>query len=289
MTATAIPTTQPSTQLYGVMWVCLFVLLWTAVETIGGLIPSPYSPYQTVWMRYGTHLLFMLIAFGPRHKTNLVYTHRPGMQLFRSLMMFGMPVFFIKAVQRMSVSGALSIFWIAPILVMLLSLLLLDTSIGWSAWIAALASFAGTLMILRPHLDFFGWSAFLPLGMAFCFSLYIVMTQMLSTEETRTNLFYTAAGVFFLLSLGMPFFWQPLTLYSASLMVSIGLIGYVVLFTLDKSLEFAPASTIAPFIYTQPVWLVILTYLSSGHFPGKLALLGVAIIVASGLYLIYKN
>lgn len=288
MTTTTLTLPAPKVRLYASLLMGVFVLLWVVVEVIGSAISS-YSPYQVVWMRYGTHLLFMLALWGPARKIKLVYTRRPGMQLVRSTLMLGMPACFIMAFHYMSVDNLMAVFWISPLMVMAIAAVWLGETVSLTRWGAAVACFVGTLLIMRPNYGLLHWSAILPIGMALCFGLYLVMTRSMHTEDTLTSLFYTAAGVFFLLSFGLPFFWQPLTLRSGLLMVSIGLLGIAALYALDKSLELAPASVVAPFAYTQPIWVVGLSYLLTGHRPPILTLVGVLVIISSGFYLLNKS
>jgi drug/metabolite transporter (DMT)-like permease len=229
----------------------------------------------------------MSALVGLTRKTKLVYTHRPGMQLVRSTLMFGMPAFFILALHRMSLDNVLAIFWISPLIVMAVAVLWLGETVSLPQWGAAIACFAGTLLILKPDYDVLHWSAVLPMGMALCFGLYLIMTRSMHEEDILTSLFYTAGGVFLLLSFGLPFFWEPLTLKSGLLMGSIGILVFVALYALNKSLELAPASAVAPFSYTQPIWVVGVSYLLTGHRPSVLTMVG-AFIIISGLYLFNK-
>lgn len=289
MTAILATLPQIKTRLYAILLMGLSVFLWAVMEMMGSLLPSTYSPYQTVWMRYATHLLFMLAVLGPRYRGRLVQTPRLGMQLLRSLLMLGMPIFFITALYHMPATEALTIFWVAPLIALGLSSVLLAERTSRLRWLVSLASFVGVLLILRPAGNLWHWSLVLPLGMAFCFSLYQVMTRMMQDEDTLASLFYTALGVFILLSFGLPFFWQPLTLSSGLVMMAIGLLGFLGLFTLDRSLELAPVSAVAPFAYTQPIWMSGFSSVLIGHTPGRAAMLGIVIIISSGIFLIIKD
>src|SRR4029453_2184019 len=110
-------------QLYASLWMSLSIALWALMEFLGRVIPAGYSPYQTVWVRYATHLLFMMTVWGPRYKTSLIRTPHWGMQIVRALLMLGMPFFFITAIYRMPLDDALAVFWISPLLVMGFALL----------------------------------------------------------------------------------------------------------------------------------------------------------------------
>ncbi|HLF25327.1 MAG TPA: DMT family transporter [Anaerolineae bacterium] len=266
----------------GILLWCASVLLWAAIEVLGGLAPIDYSAYQIVWMRYATHLLFMLLILGPRRRTRLVRTHHLKLQVARGLLMLGMPVAFIVAAGLMPVNDAWAVFWITPLLTMLLAALVLRERIHPALWIAALAGFAGTLIVEYPDRALLTPALLLPLVMALCFSLYLVMTRLLRDDGTLTNLFYTAACVLIPLSAGLPLFWRALTLPGLAIMAAIGLLGYVVLYLLDKAIEAAPVSVIAPFTYIQPIGVLVLIDLITHSAPAPLKILGV-LIIAGGI------
>jgi drug/metabolite transporter (DMT)-like permease len=240
-------------------------------------------------MRYATHLLFMMAVWGPRYKTNLVRTPRWGLQLLRALLMLGMPFFFITAIHRMPLDDVLAVFWVAPLMIMGLALLLLGEAARPSQWLVAIACFIGVLMTLQPGSEIWGLRIILPLGMAACYSLYLVMTRMLRHENTLTSLFYTAGGVLVPLSLGLPLFWQDLSLRAGLVMACIGLLGLLALYALDKALEIAPASAMAPLAYMQQIWSILLTTVLLGYLPHAFIILGMIIVISGQLYLMSKS
>jgi len=286
MSADAIPI---GTWRRGIALWCLSVFLWAVIEVIGGLVPPDHSAYQVVWMRYGTHLLFMLIAFGPRRKTQLVRTRRLGLQVSRALLMLGMPVAFILALNTLPIHDVWAAFWVAPLLALVLSIILLRERIRPSQWIVALIGFAGALILLQPDRAIITWATVWPLAMALCFSLYLVMTQMLHGESTLTNLLYTALCVFVPLSAGLSSFWRALAPRTAAMMIAIGLIGYCALYTLDKAIEAVPVSALTPFTYAQPIWVMLIGAILLGQTPGPLAILGALIIVGSLVYVVARE
>jgi len=286
MSAGAIPLT---TWRRGIALWSLSVFLWAVMEVIGGLVPSDHSAYQVVWMRYGAHLLFMLIAFGPRQRTRLVRTRRLGLQVSRALLMLGMPVTFILALNHLPIHDVWAAFWVAPLLALALSILLLRERIRPSQWIVALIGFAGALILLRPDRAIVSGAIVWPLAMALCFSLYLVMTRMLREDGTLTNLFYTALCVFVPLSIGLPSFWRALAPRTAAMMIAIGLIGYGALYTLDKAIEAVPVSALAPFTYAQPIWVTLIGAILLGQTPGLLAILGALIIVGCLSYVVARE
>lgn len=243
-----------------IMLICGFSLLWAFLEVIVQRIPGGYSVYQVVWVRYATHLVFMLILFGPRHGLKLVTTRRPGLQLLRSVMMLIMPVSYVLATNYMSVRNVLSIFWLLPLMIVVLANVLMGERTAWFYWVAAAAGSIFLAYILHPNRQITGIGFIFAFIMGLSFSLYVVMTRMLREESRITNLFYTGIGVIVPLSVGLTTFWHPLTLTAGLLMVMIGLLGFVALWLVDKALETTEASILAPFLSTQMVWIIVINF-----------------------------
>lgn len=244
--------------LTGIVLIVVVSFIWALMEIITSYASQTYSLYQVVWVRYAVHLLFMLLVFAPRQGLRLVTTHRLGLQIGRGLMMLAMPVSFILAVDHMPTGNILSIFWLAPLMIMLLSLLLMKEGAAWYYWVLMLVGFGCILVITRPTGSGTVWGLILSLVMGLSFSLYVVMTRMLREEPTLTNLFYTAVSVLIPLAFKLPGVWRPLNLPGVLMMAAIGMLGFALLWVLDKAMEMTSAAVVAPFIYSQMAWTIIL-------------------------------
>jgi drug/metabolite transporter (DMT)-like permease len=219
----------------------------------------------------------MLIVVRPRAAASLVRTNRLGMQLTRSLLMLGMPVCFLIAARGMSLPGVLSVFWLVPLLVMALAHRL-GERVGVRDWAAGALAFIGVQLVLRPDGNLVSWGAVAALGMALCFGWYLSLTQRLEGETISANLFYTAAGVFVLLSIGAPSFWRWPTAGDALLMAGIGSLGLFALFALDMAVRESGAVVAAVAACSQPVWDVLAASLLGTDWPAATALCGVALV-----------
>jgi drug/metabolite transporter (DMT)-like permease len=244
-----------------IVLICIFSFIWAFLEVLVQHIPGGYSIYQIIWMRYATHWVFMLLVFGPRYGKKLIITKRLGVQLIRSVMMLIMPVSYVLATNYASVQNILSIFWLVPLMVIVSAYLLLGERVSWVYWASGAFASLFLALLLHPdrHITFVGF--LLAFIMALSFSLYVVMTGMLREEFRLTNLFYTAIGVIIPLSLGFTSFWKPLTPIAGGLMVLIGLLGFVVLWMLDKALEHTNVSVLAPFLATEMIWILVIHFL----------------------------
>ena len=97
MNLTSVPTTATAKdRLSGIVFMCLSAFFWAALELSGHFVPYDYGAYQTVWMRYATHLVVLLLVFGPHYRTDLVRTNLFKLQLFRPMLMIAMPRFLLS-------------------------------------------------------------------------------------------------------------------------------------------------------------------------------------------------
>jgi drug/metabolite transporter (DMT)-like permease len=133
-------------------WLILLVsFLWALTEVVAQRAAAGHSLLQVVWVRYAAHILLMLAVFGPRRGRELVHTERPVLQLARALMMLVMPLSFLFASREMPTRTVLSIFWLAPQVVLVLSMILLRESASWRCWVVGIAGLGCILPLLQPQ------------------------------------------------------------------------------------------------------------------------------------------
>jgi drug/metabolite transporter (DMT)-like permease len=273
-------------RLQGIGFVLLSGLFWAVMELTAGFVPHGFSALQVVWVRYGTHLIFMLAVFGPRYRTNLIRTKALRLQLFRPVFMIGMPLCFLIGLKFMPFANVWSAFWIAPFMTMALAAILLQERIGILQWLTMVVAIFGATAIYQPQLGHFNWAIIFPLGMAFCFSSYLILTRALREERRVTNLLYSALIVFLPWSIGFSHFWQPLNLTAFYVMAAIGILGFWSLYFLDKAYECAPVSTVTPFLFAEPIFTLIFGYFLFGRVPSAMAISGSVLLVVIILSLI---
>jgi drug/metabolite transporter (DMT)-like permease len=259
-----------------------FVTLWAVIEALAAEVLAEYSPYQVVFFRYLVHVLLMAAIWGWRAPRSLWLTRRPGYQLARSLLMLGMPASWTLAMQHaVDAQTLMSIFWLSPLLILLFAALVLRERAPPVVWLATLAGFAGALLVIGRGELSLSPALLFPLGMAVSFSLYVPMTRSLRTETTRANLFYTAAGVLVALAPFMPAVWIAPTPRFLLTMIAVGVLGFVVLLSLDRLAASAPVSIVAPAVFLQLPVIAFIEQLVHDRQPALRALLGVAVIAAT--------
>lgn len=241
-----------------VLLMIVFVALWAAVESAAASMVGHLSPFQVVWSRYGVHLAIMVLMWGWHVPASLVHTRRQGFQWARSMLMVGMPACWILA-QRMGLDSRtlMDVFWLAPLMVLLLARWFLREYAAAPLWWTTLAAVAGVWLVMGPGPLAVSGGLLFALGMALCFSLYVVMTRSLRTEATRANLFYTALGPFVVLTPAMPFVWQAPAPRDLAVLAFVGCAGFLGLFALDRMAAAAPVSTSAAVTCLEVVFALI--------------------------------
>lgn len=261
----------------GMLCMIAFALLWALVEVFASWLSRPYSPYQVVWARYGSHLAIMLAIWGWRDPLVLVRTRRPALQIARSLLMLVMPAAWIFSLQRgLAPDTVLAIFGVAPLIMCALAAVLLKERPTPAIWVSAAIVSAGAMFCLSLQLLPSLTAVAGALTSAGSFSLYVVMTRMLRGESLRANLFFTALGVFAALSLFVPKVWVMPTPHDALVMVLIGALGLLALLALDRTVKTAPVSSGGAMVDTR--LLVLIGGLVAGHHLELHIAIGVATI-----------
>ena len=261
-----------------------FVALWAALKALAAKVRAHYSPYQVVWTRYAVHQLFMLALWGWREPATLWRTRRPGFQLARSMLMLGMPASWVFAMNAGVASTLMSILWLSPLLILAFAGVFLGERAPASVWLICGIACVGALMLTVPGPLPSAPLLVFPLGMAVTFSLYVVMTQSLRSETTRANLFYTALGVFVVLTPFMPRIWFTPSLHDMMVLGGVGLLGYLALCALDRLAAAARVSVAAPLGCLQLVFTVVIAWGFGDHRHAPLALIGLLLIAGTALY-----
>lgn len=263
------------------------VAMFVVMDTISKYLSRYYPVPAIVWARYFFHVLLVVIALGPRLGWGLVRTRRPRVQLVRGLLLAGSTVFFVFAIKQMPLAETTSITFIAPVLVTLMGAFFLKEKVETARWLAVAGGFAGVVIIVRPGGGVFTWTSVLPLCCAACFAGYQILTRKLANlESPYTSIFYSGLVGSVAMSLTLPFVWvRPQSLIHGLLFVLIGIIGGLSHLILIKAYDYAPASSLAPFSYTQLIWVTVMGYLVFGQFPDHWSLVGIGVIMASGIYI----
>lgn len=262
------------------------LFLFSGMDTTTKYMAMRWNAPLVVAIRYILQTLLVALLLAPTQGRRLLATRRRGLVLLRASCLVIASLFMGLALQRMPVAETTAVIFLAPLLVVLLARPVLGESIGPAGWLAALGGFAGVLLVARPS------SGLDPLGLAFmaitvtATVVYQLLSRVLATSERQEVLLFYASLVG-ALAFGalLPMYWsdRPPEALDLLLFLGMGIVGAFSHFLFGWAYKLAPASQLAPLNYVQLLWAGLLGWLIFGHFPDSTSLLGMAVILASGI------
>ncbi|GGD39051.1 DMT family transporter [Aureimonas glaciei] len=207
---------------------------------------------------------------------------------------------FFLALKSMPLADATAIFFVEPMIVTLLSALFLKESVGWRRIAAVLVGFVGALIVIRPNFLALGLVATLPLMTAALVAVYLILSRHLAARTPPLAMhFYAGIGGSLVMlaaclggmAIGMPEMDLVVPRGTAvwGLLVIMGLFATVGHLLFVQAYRYAPASLLAPFSYFEIVSATILGLALFGDMPDLGKASGIAIIVASGVYIVWRE
>lgn len=265
-------------------------LCFTVLETTAKFLSRSYPVPMVVWVRYTVHVGLMLLIFLPIRRGQLFRTVQPAGQIARATLLLGSTICNFGAISFLPLAEVKAISFVSPLLVTALAVWLLKERVTLGRWIVIAIGFGGTLFIVRPGSAMLNPAVLLALSSAACYSLYQIITRKISGgDDPVTTLFYTAVVGCAIMTFMLPHSWRTPQLEHAPLFLLLGAAGMSGHYLLIKALEIERASALSPFGYSQLIWIVLAGYVVFGDFPDRHSMIGMAIIVASGLYVAWGH
>jgi drug/metabolite transporter (DMT)-like permease len=286
--ASVLPAASISAGRQGIFLMLLTMGLFVSADATAKYLTRSYPVIEVTWGRFLFHML-LLQPFLLRRGLVVFRSMKPRLQFTRSALQVGSTVFYFAAIAIMPLATAVTIGFVQPLLVTMLSVPLLGEKVGPRRWAAVLVGFIGVIIIVRPA-GFVEWTMLLPLASAASSAFYNITTRLVARiDPVETSLFYTAVGGFVLASFAVPFFWQTPDLSFWLLMALTGALSGTGHYCIIQAYQRASATILAPFSFTQLIWATLLGFVLFGDLPDGWTLLGASVIVGSGLYVFYRE
>lgn len=278
-------------RLVAIVLMCGALLCFTGIDTSAKWLGERVDTLQVVFARYLGSILLIALFVNGFTSPGVTRTARPGLQVLRSALLLGATLLNFIALRWLQLAETMAIMFSTPFLVALLAGPFLGERIGPRRLAAIAVGFVGVLVVVRPGLAGFHPAALLSLGAAACTALYGVTTRMLAgRDSSRTTLVYSGLVGLAVTAPIAPFVWEaPPSATAWLLLGAIGAFGAAGHWLLILAHERAPAAVLAPFFYTQIVWMIALGWLVFGDLPDGSTIAGAAVVVASGLYLFSRE
>ena len=275
---------ESETILAGIGLVVLAVACFATLDTATKLSTAGVPILMGVFVRYAFQAVATTLVLLPRHGSALLRTRHPRYQLLRGTLLLASSVLAFFSLRHMPLAEFTSIVLIAPLVITLLAATALKERVSPLRWALVAGGFTGTLVILRPGGDAFGWAMLLPIGLVITNAWFQVLTSKLArTENPLTMHFYTGWVGTLLAALALPFVWTALPSWHWwALLGLMGFMGTVGHFILILAYQRAPASTLTPYLYAQIAFAMLGGWVMFSHVPDHVSLAGMAMIVVCG-------
>jgi drug/metabolite transporter (DMT)-like permease len=275
----------------GIALVTLTTLMFASLDTSAKWLVLSLPVLQVVWMRFFSQVLFTAAVFAPTMGWGMFRVVNLKLQCLRGLILALMTALNFLALQYLQLAETGAIQFSVPILIAVLSSWWLKEKLDVASWIAIWVGFAGVLVIIRPGSHAFHPAIFLSVMNAFLYAGFNMLTRRLAASENpvSTQLFSAAVSAVVL----APFAWsQWQTPEGVLTWVIIGLIGVFAglgHLSVASAHRYASAAFLGPFLYQQILYMALGGWLVFGQTPDHAVALGAVIVVASGMFLLWRE
>jgi drug/metabolite transporter (DMT)-like permease len=282
--------TPPGATLRGIGLFLAAIFIFACLDTLAKYMTRDFNVIQIAWGRYVFSSVFLLVLVPRYGLVRPLRSARPWFQVMRALLLAIVSLMFFTAVAYMPLVNVTAIGFAAPLILTALGHFVLGERVGIRRWLAIVVGFIGVMVIIRPGLGIVHWAAFIALAMAASNAVYQLATRMLAgVDSPQTTIFFTNIAGSIGFSLIIPFFWTSPGTFGWIAMATLGFMGGLGHYLLIQAFGHAPVSVLAPFAYTAILWVTASGYLVFGELPDVWTIVGAAIIIASGIYVFYRE
>jgi drug/metabolite transporter (DMT)-like permease len=270
--------------LAGIAFALIAVACFAVLDTTTKFVSASVPLLMALWFRYFFQAASTTVIMLPMHGRALLRTGHPRFHVVRGLLLLCSSLFAFFSLRAMPVGEFTAIVMITPLAVTVLAAVWLKERVSPLRWLLVVGGFVGTLIIIRPGGQSYGWSAFLPLGLVASNASFQVLTsKMARTEQAATMHFYTGWVGALVAAVALPFVWVTLHDWHLwALLILMGTAATIGHFLLILAYGNAPATTLTPYLYMQIAFAMLFGWIVFAHLPDRWSVLGIALIAVCG-------
>ncbi|MHB2265172.1 DMT family transporter [Aliihoeflea sp. PC F10.4] len=281
-----------SPNLRAAMFMAISMAGFTVNDALTKTVIHELNAAQVMFVRgmFATTMIGLL-AWHARVLSSLASLRRPLVAV-RALGEVGGTLCFLAALAHMPLANVSAILQALPLAVTMGAALFMNEPVGWRRWTAILVGFAGVMIIVRPGFEGFNsYSMLVLLCVAFC-AMRDLITRRIPDEipslaiSFATALFVTLAGGALIVPYGG---WTDLTVPTTVPLLTAAVLVIVGYQFIIMAMRAGDISFVAPFRYTALIWAILLGFVMFGEVPDAMMILGASIVVASGIYTLYRE
>jgi drug/metabolite transporter (DMT)-like permease len=285
-------TTTPSRRLAGnlrsIRAMLAAVLMFSIMDTIMKMLAAEFPAMQVAALRSLSSLPLVCLYVAWRGGFGSILRVRWPLHLLRAAIGIAMLALFAYGVRALSLAEAYAIFFVGPILITALSVFVLGERVNGARWLAIAVGMAGVLVVLRPSGEgFFTLGGLAILVSAVLYAVSAVTGRVLARSDSSEQMVF---WLMLLMAIGATVLalpgWVAVGVRHLPLLAGLAVSGFFAQLALTEAFNHGEASVVAPFEYTALACGIAIDWLFWHTLPDRYTLIGAAIIIGSGLYLI---
>lgn len=254
------------------------------------LLSEHYGAFQVAFFRGVAALPFLIAFIAWNQSWHELKTMSLGFHILRALLAVSMLASIVYAFRELPLADAYSIFYAAPLFVVILSVVLLKESVGKHRWAALIIGLMAVLFMFQPQGVGFSLAVAACLYATLVYAVLVIILKLMhKTDSTISLSFYFTLFLSVGAGLLSTLDWQPLRVEDIGLIVLLGFSGGLALLLLTEAYRLAPASALAPLEYSSVIWAIAIGWLIWGDFPSQIMLISSAVLVLTGLYILHRE
>jgi len=277
--------------LQGILYMLLGMGLLSIMDAVAKwMVEGGMNPIQILALRSLVIVPAVWAVFRFNGRARALKPTRHRWQAFRGVTGFLAPFCFFLSLRTLPLSDAVVVFFSATFVSTGLSVVLLKEHVGVHRWTAVIVGYVGIVIAMVPHGggQLVGYMLVLVSSMAYAF-LFVTGRMLSSTESIPSLVFSFNLGVGLIAFVLLPWFWVDMSWADAGLLMLLSVLAVLGHFSVTAAFSSAPVAAVAPFEYTALLWAVGFDYFVWQQLPIATTWLGAAVIIGSGMYLIYRE
>ncbi len=287
------------TTVLGIALMVGFAVTGPMIDGFAKLAATEIPAGETAFFRFAVQVAILIPVALALGKLARPSWGEAGLHMLRGALIVVSTILFFAALKWMPVADAIAVFFVEPLILTILSGLLLGERVGWRRYAACGVGFFGAMLVIQPSFAEVGWVAALPVGTAACFAVYLVLTRVAAQRHDPLDLqtWAAAAGTVQLGAILLAFEGSG----SATLdpvmppvgtwwmLAGVGVAATISHLFITYAFRYAEAAVLAPLQYLEIVTATLIGLAVFGDFPDPLTWAGVAIVIASGLFVAWRE
>jgi drug/metabolite transporter (DMT)-like permease len=274
----------------GIFYMLTATILFAGSSALTKWLVVDYPIGEVLFTRAAAALIGTGLVILPQTGLAVFHTTRLRDHMLRGISQSCAQTFLVIAFSLMPLASAVAINFSAPLFATVAAIVFLKETVGPVRWGALIIGFLGVLLVTRPGVDTFQAGSLFALANAVLFGTVTVGVRgMTATESAETLTMYQMVVLTVVFTASLPLGWVTPTAADGFAMVVNALSNALGQYLWTRALHLAPTSAVVPFNYFSLVWAIILGFLVWGDIPSAALLAGSAIVVSSGVFLLWHE